>query len=207
MKRFLFAFIVLLGTTSALSATAATNTYYCCKVNNDTNLNEAVGNPHDVAQGTPQYTQVYNECRSSQGTLYPSPCAGTAPSSAPLDTPTNQGTRLSEPNQQATQTQATPPTTPAQLSGRVTLPNPLGTTSPQALLGRVIKAILSIVGSITLLMFIYGGVLWLTAGISTDGAKRGKTILSSATIGLVIIFSSYIILRYIFGALQGTFTP
>lgn len=97
--------------------------------------------------------------------------------------------------------------TPAQLSGRVTLPNPLGTTSPEELIGRVIKALLSIVGSLALLMFIYGGILWLTAGGSSEGVKKGQEIIKWSVAGILLIFTAYIILRYVLGALQGTFTP
>jgi hypothetical protein len=104
-------------------------------------------------------------------------------------------------------TSAASAATPAQLSGRVSLPNPLGTTSPEELIGRVIKALLSIVGSLALLMFIYGGILWLTAGGSSEGVKKGQEIIKWSVAGILLIFTAYIILRYVLGALQGTFTP
>src|SRR3989339_836303 len=46
----------------------------------------------------------------------------------------------------------------------VSLPNPLGISSPQVLLGRAAKALTGISGSLALVMFIYGGLTWLTAG-------------------------------------------
>lgn len=87
---------------------------------------------------------------------------------------------------------------------RVTLPNPLGTTDVNTLIGRVIKAALSVVGSLALLMFIYGGVLWMTARGNPEGVKKGQSILFWSTAGLLLIFTAYIILRYIFSALQGS---
>lgn len=80
----------------------------------------------------------------------------------------------------------------------VSLPNPLGNdvTIPQ-LIGRVIKAILSIVGSLALVMFIYGGFTWMLAAGSSEKVKKGKDIIVWAAIGLIIIFSSYALVRFI----------
>lgn len=80
----------------------------------------------------------------------------------------------------------------------VSLPNPLGNdvTIP-GLIGRVIKAILSIVGSLALVMFIYGGFTWMLAAGSSEKVKQGKDIIVWAAIGLIIIFSSYALVRFI----------
>ncbi|NQU83251.1 MAG: hypothetical protein HQ536_00920, partial [Parcubacteria group bacterium] len=86
------------------------------------------------------------------------------------------------------------PTTPAPSGGSggsaVTLSNPLGTTSIPALLGRIIKALLGIVGSVALLMFVYGGFTWLTSGGNPEQVKKGRDIIVWATIGLAVIFIS-----------------
>jgi hypothetical protein len=70
------------------------------------------------------------------------------------------------------------------------------------LIGKIIKTVLGIVGSIALVMFIYGGFMWMTAGGNTDRIKKGRDVLTWATIGLIIIFTSYAILTFIFGALR-----
>ncbi|MFA6551050.1 MAG: hypothetical protein WCV41_00760, partial [Patescibacteria group bacterium] len=44
------------------------------------------------------------------------------------------------------------------------------------LIGRVINGVLGIVGSLALLMFIYGGLLWMTSAGSDEKVKRGKDI-------------------------------
>lgn len=51
--------------------------------------------------------------------------------------------------------------------------------------------ILGISGSLVLLMFIYGGFIWITAGGNENRIKQGKDILVGTVIGLVIIFGSY----------------
>jgi amino acid transporter len=83
-------------------------------------------------------------------------------------------------------------------TGIVTLDNPLGDIkSPQALVGQVINSIFGIVGSLALVMFIYGGFLWLTSAGSAEQVKKGKDIFIWAVIGLVVIFSAYSLVRFV----------
>ena len=84
----------------------------------------------------------------------------------------------------------------------VTLTNPLGTeVTPQIFIGRIIKAVLGIVGSLALLMFIYGGFNWMTAAGSPEKVEKGKQILLWATIGLIVIFTSYALVKFVFTSL------
>ncbi len=86
------------------------------------------------------------------------------------------------------------------------LPNPLGNNvqDPQTLIGKVIIAALGIVGSIALLMFIYGGFVWMTAAGNQEMVTRGRNILIWAAIGLIVIFSSYALVKFVF---QGVGAP
>ncbi len=81
----------------------------------------------------------------------------------------------------------------------VTLINPLGEGSndPRLLIGRLIAAVLSIVGSLALLMFLYGGLIWITSMGESDKVMKGKKILIWATLGLVIVASAYVIVNAI----------
>ncbi len=89
------------------------------------------------------------------------------------------------------------------------LVNPLGTTSIPQLIGRVIKAILGIVGSIALLMFIWGGFLWMTAAGEAKKVEKGKETLVWATVGLATIFFAYAAVSFVIGAItsEGGETP
>lgn len=83
-----------------------------------------------------------------------------------------------------------------------TLPNPLGgTTDIRTIIGRVISAALGISGSIALLMFVWGGLQWLTSGGSPERIKKGKDTIVWAVLGLVLIFGSYAILNFVLGAI------
>jgi hypothetical protein len=71
------------------------------------------------------------------------------------------------------------------------------------LIGLALRIILGLMGSIALLMFVYGGFLWLTSGGSADKIKKAKDILVWATIGLVVIFASYTLVDFIIKKVGG----
>ncbi len=81
------------------------------------------------------------------------------------------------------------------------LPNPLGTSDVRVVIANVIRAALGLVGSIALLMFIYGGFLWMTAAGNDEKVKQGKDTLVWTTLGIAIIFAAYAILNFVIGAL------
>jgi len=96
--------------------------------------------------------------------------------------------------------------TGTQSTQSVSLPNPLcpsgdkncaeGSSVP-GLIGRVINAVLGIVGSLALLMFIYGGFTWMLSGGNSSAVEKGKNILIWASLGLVIIFISYALVSFV----------
>jgi len=85
------------------------------------------------------------------------------------------------------------------------LTNPLGEDidTPQALIGRVINSILGVVGSLALLMFVYGGLTWMTSSGNSEKVKKGRDILIWSAIGLVIIFASYGLVRVLILGVKG----
>ncbi len=92
-------------------------------------------------------------------------------------------------------------------SSVVGLPNPLGTSDASVIIGRIIKTFTGFAGGIGLLMFVYGGFIWLTSFGNPERIKKGQDLLLWTTIGLVIMFSSYIVARYIITAVtRGTGT-
>ncbi len=77
------------------------------------------------------------------------------------------------------------------------LNNPLGDRTPEILIGDLINTIFGIVGSLALLMFIYGGLTWMTSAGNKEMVDKGRNIIKWAAIGLVIIFSSYALVRFL----------
>lgn len=86
------------------------------------------------------------------------------------------------------------------------LQNPLGVAydgpaDVSSLIGNVTKYVLSIVGTIAILFFIYGGFKWMTAEGKADQAAEAQKIMAWTAIGLAVIFSSYLIVSFVFGAI------
>lgn len=65
------------------------------------------------------------------------------------------------------------------------------------LLGKVIFAVLGIVGSLALVMFIYGGLLWMLSAGNADKVTKGKEVIIWATIGIIVIFSAYALVKLV----------
>ena len=61
----------------------------------------------------------------------------------------------------------------------------------------VANHILSIVGSLALLAFVFGGVMFLISAGSAEKIAQAKKILIGAVIGIIIVFTSYTIISFI----------
>lgn len=57
--------------------------------------------------------------------------------------------------------------------------------------------ILGLVGALTLAMFIYGGVVLLLSGGSSEKISKGKEIILGSVVGLLIVFGSYTIIKFV----------
>jgi len=56
--------------------------------------------------------------------------------------------------------------------------------------------VFGIIGVLALVMFVYGGLVWITANGNPEKVKQGMGIFMSAVIGLVIVFSAYMLVKY-----------
>ncbi|MBT4856646.1 hypothetical protein HON52_00460 [Candidatus Uhrbacteria bacterium] len=66
----------------------------------------------------------------------------------------------------------------------------------------IINPLMSLVGVIFLVLMIYGGFLWMTAGGNSSQVDKAKNILITAVIGTVIISAAYAITNFVFEALS-----
>lgn len=80
---------------------------------------------------------------------------------------------------------------------------PIEANAPQ-IVGRFVNMIIGVTGSVALFMFAYGGFVWLTSRGNPEQVQKGKNVFIWATIGLVIIFSSYMILTNVFKVIGAT---
>lgn len=80
--------------------------------------------------------------------------------------------------------------------------NQLGTTDVKEVIGRMIRLATGIIGTIALVMIIYGGGLWMTAAGSSEKEGKAMKIMFTAGIGVVIILSSYAIVTFVFSVVK-----
>lgn len=78
---------------------------------------------------------------------------------------------------------------------------------PEVIIGQIILALLGFVGLIFLILTIYAGFLWMTAGGNDDKVKKSKQIIVSAVIGMIIIFSSYALASFFLQQVTTTVVP
>ncbi len=63
------------------------------------------------------------------------------------------------------------------------------------------RIILGLVGSLSLLAFVAGGLMMMLSAGNAEWVTRGKQTLIGAAVGLAIVFTSYMIIQLVFTAL------
>lgn len=99
--------------------------------------------------------------------------------------------------------QAAPaPTCP---TGSTCLENPLqnNTTDAATIIGTVIKAALSVIGAITLFMFVQGASTWLLSAGNAEKVSAGAKTMLWAGIGVLLVFASYIVVSGLIKLMTG----
>jgi hypothetical protein len=66
---------------------------------------------------------------------------------------------------------------------------------------KVANLILSVVGSLSLLAFVAGGLMWMLSAGNPEWVTRGKQTIIGAVIGLAIVFTSYTIIFFVYKSL------
>ena len=69
------------------------------------------------------------------------------------------------------------------------------------LIGNIIKVLLSVLGIIFVVLIVYAGFLYLTAGGEDEKVKKAKKLLTQSVIGLIIIVAAYAISAFVIEAL------
>jgi hypothetical protein len=77
----------------------------------------------------------------------------------------------------------------------------LPATDFRVIVGRIIQVALGFIGIVMVVIILYGGWLWMTAGGNEEQIGRAKSVLVNASIGLAIIISAYAITTFIINSL------
>ncbi len=81
------------------------------------------------------------------------------------------------------------------------VPGAMAQTNLSVTVALILNWIFSFLGIIFVVLFVYAGFLWMTAGGNETQIEKSKKIMTAAVIGLVLILMSYAISKFVTGAL------
>jgi hypothetical protein len=83
--------------------------------------------------------------------------------------------------------------------------DPSGGINP--FVGKILNRVMGIIGSIALLLFVYGGIIWMSSEGNEQQVTKGQKTLAWAGIGMFLIFLSYAFVNYFYKTLISVFWP
>jgi hypothetical protein len=86
----------------------------------------------------------------------------------------------------------------AQEAGYVGEQDPPTVTS---FIATIVNVVLGLTGIALLILFIYGGIRWMTAMGDKGAVETAKKVLTNAIIGIIIVIAAYAIANYLIVAL------
>lgn len=75
------------------------------------------------------------------------------------------------------------------------------------LVGSFIAAALGLLGVVLVVLVVYAGFIWMTAQGNDEKIKKAKGMITSAVIGMIIIFAAYAITNFVVDALSTSIAP
>jgi len=79
----------------------------------------------------------------------------------------------------------------------------IGEASMAEIIGKIVKAILSVLGLVALIIFIIAGFQWMTSGGNKEKIQGAQKLMGAAVIGLVIVVIAYAATHFIISSLAG----
>ena len=78
----------------------------------------------------------------------------------------------------------------------------LGTKDPAYIVFNVINTALIFLGSITVIMIVVSGFMWIFAAGAEEKITKAKDLLKGAILGLVIVLGAYGLAQFVFTAIR-----
>ncbi len=75
-------------------------------------------------------------------------------------------------------------------------------SGPVDVISRFINMLLAFIGSISLVLYIFAGFLWMTASGNAEKVTKAKSIMVWTTLGVVVMLASYMLVSFIFDSLK-----
>lgn len=73
----------------------------------------------------------------------------------------------------------------------------LPTSDIRVVITRIINVAMGFLGIVAVLIILWGGFTWMTAGGNEEKVGEAKKIITAGIIGLIIVISSYAIARFV----------
>ena len=73
-------------------------------------------------------------------------------------------------------------------------------------IGKIVQIFLGFLGVLAVVLIIYAGFLWMTAGGDSAKVDKAKDYIKNAVIGIVIILAAYVITTFVLGQIQESLT-
>lgn len=89
----------------------------------------------------------------------------------------------------------------------VNIQNPIQATEFSGLAATIIRWLLTIVGGLSLLMLVYGGIVYITSGGDQQKVQQGKKIITWTIFGLLMVLMSYSIMALLATILSNNPAP
>lgn len=83
----------------------------------------------------------------------------------------------------------------------------LPTSDVRVVIAKIINVALGFLGIAVVLLILYGGFVWMTAGGDEKKIETAKKIITNAVIGLIIIVLSFAISSFVLSRLQEAVSP
>lgn len=74
-------------------------------------------------------------------------------------------------------------------------------------IGVLVNTALLLVGMIFLILTVYSGIQWMTAGGNEERVTRARQRITRATLGLIIVLGAWVITRFVLNAVFGPTRP
>jgi hypothetical protein len=75
--------------------------------------------------------------------------------------------------------------------------NPLKITGPEDIFSVAINVLMMFIGSLSLVLYIYAGLMWMSAGGNAEKVTKAKSILVWTTLGLIAMGGSYMVVQVV----------
>ena len=74
-------------------------------------------------------------------------------------------------------------------------------TQVSTIVGRIVNSALSLLGTIFVVLLVYAGFKWMTAGGNEEEIEKAKAIIWQATIGIIIVVAALLITNFVLASL------